>query len=515
MLTRLTYNLFDYLTGNFTPGGTWFDTDGSGANIDNPIFSSFASVASGTYTFTYTVFSTNMCPDAEVELEIEVISELEFEILSVQCDPGGATFSINVLSNGNNIFANPGDVTVIDANNVEINNIPAGSTVVVSAIDANAFCISDQVVSAPDCDCPTIESPISNGDQTICEGDPTPELSVTVGAGLTANWYEDQTSTTPLIEDSNVYTPIVTDPGTYNYYVEAEDADGCVSLIRTLVTLTINANPILNNIQVPLCADENGDAMIDLQSLNAQINTNVNFNYSYYPTQMDAEDQTNVLDDTYTLNTNTTIYALVTNSTNCSAIAEVVLIVNPLPSFTLVVNNEVCKDSMDGSILISDISPTGTTFSLDDITYSETTSFSDLEVGNYTLYAESIDGCRSSQDFDITEGLEITLTNLQIVCNSNGTDSDSSDDFYEVSFNVSNTLGASNNVNIQSSSTDFGSFPYGDITFEIGTGTSETIWNWRCDHYSSPRTNRYNISCRQCRQSVLCIAYYWSSKSLL
>ncbi|MGK0315550.1 MAG: gliding motility-associated-like protein [Saprospiraceae bacterium] len=469
------YNLFDYLSGSFTPGGTWFDTDASGANIDNPIMATFGEVASGTYTFTYTVFSTNSCPDAEVEVEIEVISELEFEILSVQCDPGGATYSINVISNGNTIFSNPGDVTVIDANNVVINNIPEGQNVIVSAIDANAFCISDQFVSAPDCDCPTITSPISNGDFVICEGDPIPELSVTIEAGLIANWYPDQTSTVALIENSFVYTPTVTDPGTYNYYVEAEDTDGCVSIIRTQITLTINAKPDANSIAFPICADETGNASIDLQTINFLINSNASFTYAYYPTLVDAENETNTLNNAYILSATTSFFVVVTNSTNCKEIAEVILELNPLPTFTLDVNSEICIDSMDGSIIITNIDPVGSTFSLDNTIFESVTSFDELEVENYTLYAQSDMGCISETTFEIKPGLEFGLINLEINCNSNGTDTDSSDDFYSISFNLSNTIGSTNEVNIQSPAIDFGNFAYGVISFDITAGSPEVI----------------------------------------
>lgn len=471
----LSYNLFDYLSGSYTPGGTWFDTDGSGANIDNPIMATFGSVTSGFYTFTYTVFSTNSCPDAEVAVEIEVISELEFEIFSIQCEPGGATYSINVISNGNSIFSNPGDVTVIDANNVIINNIPEGQNAIVSAIDANAFCISDQFVSAPDCDCPTIESPISGGDFIICEGDITPELSVTVEAGLMANWYPDQSSTTALIENSLVYTPTDSAPGTYNYYVEAEDTDGCVSLIRTLITLTINAKPDANDITYPVCPDDTGNAIVDLQTINPLINTNASFLYVYYPTLVDAEDETNALDNSYTLSGSTSIFVIVTNSSNCKEIAEIMLELSPLPSFTLEVSNEICKDSMDGSIIITNIVPIGTTFSLDNINYEAVTSFGDLEVGTYTLYALSDVGCTSETTFDITPGLELTYSDLEIICDSNGTDTDSSDDFYTITFNLDNNIGATNQVNVQSTSVDFGNFDYGEISFEIGTGSQDII----------------------------------------
>lgn len=471
----LSYNLFDYLVGSFTPGGTWFDTDGSGANIDNPIMATFNGVAPGFYTFTYTVFSTNSCPDAEVEVEIEVISELEFEIFSIQCDPGGATYSINVISNGNSIFSNPGDVTVVDANNAVINNIPAGQNAIVSAIDANAFCISDQFVSAPDCDCPTVDSPISNGDFIICEGDPIPELSVTISGGLMANWYPDQTSTTALIENSSVYTPDDTAPGIYNYYVEAEDNDGCVSLIRTIVTLTINASPSANLITHPICEDNSGNGNIDLQILNSLINTNASFTYEYYPTLMDAEDQTNILDNIYTITASGSIYVAVTNSSGCTTIVEVQLSLSPQPTYNLDINNEVCIDSMDGSIIITDINPSGTLFSLDNIDFTAVNTFDNLATGSYTLYAQSVDGCLSESVFNIEAGLQISYTNLVLTCDSNGTDSDSSDDFYDITFTTSNNIGATGNINVESTTTDFGNFSYGDIAIEIPAGVSQTI----------------------------------------
>jgi len=467
---NLTYNLFDYINGNPDPGGTWFDTDGSGVNIDNPFSVNFTGTPPGTYTFTYTVFSTNSCPDATAEAEITVIGELEFDILSIECAPGGATYTINIFPNGNNIFSSLGDVTVIDANNVTITNIPAGELVVISAIDQDAFCITDVFVNPPDCDCPEVDSPISDGDVEICEGDDIPDLSVTVAAGFTVNWYEDQTSQNPIATMTNTYSPTVTVPGVYSFYAEAVDEDGCVSLIRTLVILTINAGPTVLNITAPFCADENGDVILDLQTLNSMINSNANFTFEYYGSLNDAENESNPLDNNYSTNTTVIIYAVTTNTSGCASISEVQIVVNPLPTFTIGLNPETCFGDEDGSITITDIEPANVEFSLDNSAFDPSTTIGPLVSDDYTLYAQSDAGCVSSQDFTMAPGVQLNYANLMFPCNDNGTSSTSSDDFYEVQFEISNNQGNTGMVEVSSASENFGTFPYGLIELPINAG---------------------------------------------
>ncbi len=468
--TSLTYNLFDYLNGTPDPGGTWFDTGDTGVNIDNPFSVNFTGIASGVYQFTYIVFSSNSCPDATAVAEIEVIAELEFEILSIECASGGVTYTINVFPNGNNIFSSLGDVTVIDENNVTVTNIPAGELVVISAIDQDAFCITDIFVNPPDCDCPEVNSPISGGDVEICEGEEIPELSVSVGAGFTVNWYGDQTSTDPIATMTNTYTPSVSAPGVYAYYVEAVDENGCVSLIRTLVILTINAVPTIENIDTSFCTDENGNVIIDLQTLNSMINGNANFTFFYYESMDDAENGMNPLDNNYATNTSIVIFAVTTNTSGCLSISEVQIVANPLPSFTIEMSPEICFGDGDGSISIVDIIPSNVEFSLDNFDFNSSVTIGSLAFGDYTLYARSDAGCLSSQPFTMTPGIQLDYSNLMITCNDNGTSFSSSDDFYEIQFEVSNNLGSGGMVQISSDTEDFGVFSYGLAQLSIGAG---------------------------------------------
>ena len=87
---------------------------------------------------------------------------------------------------------------------------------------------------------PNPAAPVSGGDQEICSGDDIPALTVTVGAGETADWYANPSGGTPLASGTLSYTP-----GTAGtYYAEARNlAAGCLSPSRTAVTLIVHPLP--------------------------------------------------------------------------------------------------------------------------------------------------------------------------------------------------------------------------------------------------------------------------------
>jgi len=83
-------------------------------------------------------------------------------------------------------------------------------------------------------------APVSGGDQETCANQPIPVLTVTVGAGETADWYADATGGTALASGTLSYTPA----GAGTFYAEARNVTtGCLSLTRTAVTLTIHPLP--------------------------------------------------------------------------------------------------------------------------------------------------------------------------------------------------------------------------------------------------------------------------------
>jgi hypothetical protein len=83
-------------------------------------------------------------------------------------------------------------------------------------------------------------APVSGGNKERCTGQPVPPLTVTVGAGETADWYADASGGTALATATLSYTPAAA--GTF--YAEARNlSTGCRSTTRTAVTLTIHPLP--------------------------------------------------------------------------------------------------------------------------------------------------------------------------------------------------------------------------------------------------------------------------------
>jgi len=119
------------------------------------------------------------------------------------------------------------------------------------------------------CGCPVVNSPVSGGDEEICEGESNPLLSVTVGTGESANWYDVMTGGTILAGGTNTLTFTSPEPlpGVYNYYVETFllSDPSCISTVRTLVTFTIKVSPMANPAFLTECAlDNTGIASFDL-----------------------------------------------------------------------------------------------------------------------------------------------------------------------------------------------------------------------------------------------------------
>jgi len=432
-----TYNLFDYLGSPLDDSGSLFDIDASGANIDDPTAISFNGVEPGTYTFEYVVTSSNSCPDDVAILTVDVITDLDVEIFSAACNSSATSYTITVLSYGNDIIASSGDVVVADNDTVRIINIATGDVVVVTAIDPVSFCTTDLIVSPPDCDCPDVPAPVSGGDQTICQGEPAPELSVVSMPGTTANWYDVQSGGVALIEMSDTYTPDVDLPGIYSFFVEGEDSEGCISLVRTEVTLEIIALPTANDVVMSACRDTNGEGVFTLADISPEVNPNLAFAITYYFNLADAMAGANEIIDSYTTNDALSqLVVQVVSGTGCVSYANAEFSLLELPMVAIDVSDEVCLDDTDGQL----VAPS-----------------------NYTLYAQTPEGCEAEFPFVINPGLALSINDFLSVCDANGTASNSDDDTYTITFSVTNQLGIAGNVSIVINGADAGSFEYGEV----------------------------------------------------
>jgi hypothetical protein len=88
----------------------------------------------------------------------------------------------------------------------------------------------------------TPSAPVSGGNKSICINQIIPPLTVTVGAGETADWYASSAGGTSLATGTLSYVP----PAAGTYYAEARNiVAGCLSATRTAVILTIHPLPVV------------------------------------------------------------------------------------------------------------------------------------------------------------------------------------------------------------------------------------------------------------------------------
>ncbi|MEL6635514.1 MAG: gliding motility-associated C-terminal domain-containing protein [Bacteroidota bacterium] len=435
-------NLFDFLNGSFDPTGQWQDINSYGVNLSDPFNVDLFGFPAGTYTFAYVVPSAGVCPAAMAMVEVVLLPEMEVDVLDVTCSSDPNFYEVLLQTNGFNIVPTTGTLTDLGGGQVSIADIPITTPLTFIALDPlNPDCFINVTISPPDCNCPNVDPPVSDGDQQICEGEAIPTLTVTVGAGETANWYDVPTGGMPLLSGGTSYTPVVSGPGIYVFYVEAETiADGCVSLLRTTVQLEIVENPTGLDASLEQCdEDQDGFTIFDLTEAEPLITSNTTFTFQYFASLVDAQSGSNPLPTSYTNTATPTqdLFVVVANADGCTTIVTLQLSVLVPTVPVLQITPEVCLGDNDGSFTV--LSPTGAEYSLDSMIWTTDPTFDNLPPGDYTLFAEDANGCISDTSFTLDPGMELVLATLDLVCDDNGTPSDATDDFYSITILVTNS----------------------------------------------------------------------------
>ncbi|KAA3630902.1 MAG: hypothetical protein DWQ02_17200, partial [Bacteroidetes bacterium] len=232
-------------------GGTlnWYDSDpdagpatpiGTGSPFTAPLNTSMA----GTYTYWVTETLGSSCESTGLEVQVQVNSGPEFVDITLDCAPDLLSYTADInFNNADGLTSNAGTITDNGGGSFTISGIDPSVDLSVTATNSGNSCTVMLDFTAPDCSCPDVNAPLSDGDQEICDGDPIPDLSVTVGAGETVDWYDASTGGTLLASGTTTFTP----PGPGTYYAETRvEVNGCVSP-RTAVSLTINPLPMLNS----------------------------------------------------------------------------------------------------------------------------------------------------------------------------------------------------------------------------------------------------------------------------
>ncbi|MBI1225950.1 MAG: HYR domain-containing protein, partial [Bacteroidetes bacterium] len=224
----------------------------NGAVIANPVVS-----PANTTNYTVTVTDGNGC-SATAQTTAIVNANPTLTLGSLACDVNLINYSFSVTLGGvDQLTSTAGTVT--GAGTSYTVTAPSGQNLQLTATNSFTGCASQQVVTGLVCGCPTILAPVSSGDKTICEGAPTPALSVTVGANETADWFTQAAGGVAAATGTTSFTPNQTAPGIYTYFVETRYTlnSGCLSSTRTPIQLIINALPTANaGNDAAICASE-------------------------------------------------------------------------------------------------------------------------------------------------------------------------------------------------------------------------------------------------------------------
>jgi gliding motility-associated-like protein len=227
-------------TGTAPAGSTivWYNAAVGGSVVANPVLNSVGTVtyyaqANGaanctSLTRTPVVLTINAAPVIPVSGGNQTVCEANpiQTLTATATAPGGQTIVWYTAAVGGTIVANPilntvGTVTYYAQAN---NNTSACSSLTRTPVILT-------ITNAP-------VTPVSGGDETVCQANPIQTLTATATApgGATVVWYSAATG------GSVVANPILNTVGTVTYYAQAIGGT-CSSLNRTPVTLTINAAP--------------------------------------------------------------------------------------------------------------------------------------------------------------------------------------------------------------------------------------------------------------------------------
>ncbi|MFN3756989.1 MAG: hypothetical protein ACK4RM_08535 [Flavobacterium sp.] len=146
-----------------------------------------------------------------------------------------ATYSLNYTNNNIPIGVNL--ITSTGSGTHTISNLSQGEYGSFSVLINSCTTNVNNPITLTD---PSVEAPVSGGNQTVCEANPIQTLTAdaTAPTGATVVWFDEPVGGT-LVD-----TPTWNTVGSITYYAESQDSTlNCVSPTRTPVTLTIEPAP--------------------------------------------------------------------------------------------------------------------------------------------------------------------------------------------------------------------------------------------------------------------------------
>ncbi|HRO74171.1 MAG TPA: hypothetical protein PK611_10905, partial [Saprospiraceae bacterium] len=261
-----------------------------GIDVSNPANVNLDGLPGGTYNLFYIVSSNNSCPDGMTSVEINLVDPGNYEILNVTCSGDFSTYTVVMDVYDYTVTASAGNITK-NGPTVTISNIPIGTSVVLTFKSVGGLCGDETLtIDPPQCNCPNIPNPVSGGNVKACQNQTGVTLSVTVGSGLTAQWFSAQTGGTLLKDKSLTYNPPTDVVGIKTYYVQAIDTLTDCKSQRIAVQLEVVANPVVTNAVLNVCDDDkDGIAVFNLDDAKTKVVSGGGFTFSYHLTLTDAQ----------------------------------------------------------------------------------------------------------------------------------------------------------------------------------------------------------------------------------
>lgn len=230
-------------------------------------------------------------------------------------------------------------------------------------------------------------------------------------------WYDAPTGGTLLSTGTSFTTPVLT--STTTYYAAAGPQD-CNNTTRVAVIATINPYPVVNDpVSLQFCElDQDGVAIFDLTLANNTISSNfANESFQYYPSEADAQNDTNQIADPNNyqnvVDTNDSVWVRTISSSNCFVISRVDLQVSStsIPS-SFSRTYEECDDFVD----VNNNDTDGiTSFDFSDITADIIAFFPAAQTANISVayYPSEVDANNQTNEITDISNYRNSIANTQ------------------------------------------------------------------------------------------------------
>ena len=230
----------------FDESVSWYDTPTGGSPLECCNVNFTPSGPGTYYAEAYKTGSPSCRSTSRTAVTFAYYPDPSYTFGSQDCSADNTTSEVTFSTDAQNVSSTAGNVVDLGGGNYRIENIPFNTPITISMVSADNCFRSESILGYDGALCDpcigvTVDAPTSNGDQSACDDDPIPTLSVNVAFDESVSWYDTPTGGSPL-ECCNVnFTP--SGPGTYYAEAYKTGSPSCRSTSRTAVTFAYYPDP--------------------------------------------------------------------------------------------------------------------------------------------------------------------------------------------------------------------------------------------------------------------------------